>query len=136
MSVGFTGTRQGVTDSQAKAVKEYLDMLLPRHGNKFRHGVCNGADLQCAAIAVSIGYEEARFPAGDDPLGRDRIIVDGADFMLATPNNFKNIIRGSGTWYTIRYAARVHVPGVIIWPDGMSSPITVRRHPYYDSDEG
>lgn len=132
MAVGFTGTRKGMTESQKTTVMEYLEMLLVRHGPEFRHGVCVGADLESAEIAVALGYREAKFPAGDDPLARDRIIVDGAEFMLATPSNFKNIMRGSGTWYTARYSSRRHVPGVIIWPDGLSSPITVRRHPYYE----
>lgn len=136
MSIGFTGTRKGMTDAQKTAVMEYLEMFFVRYGPEFRHGVCEGSDLESAEIAVALGYQEAKFPAGDDPLARDRVIVGEAMFMLATPSNFKNIMRGSGTWYTIRYAARMHVPGVIIWPDGMSSPITVRKHPYYDADEG
>jgi len=129
MSIGFTGTRAGMTQEQTEVLRQYLIMFKSAYGPKFRHGVAEGADLQAAAIAVAIGYEEEKFPAGDDPLGRNRVIVDGAGIMFATPHQHKEVLR-SGTWATIRYTNRSLCPGITIWPDGNSTPMMIMKHEY------
>lgn len=131
MSIGFTGTRDGMTAAQKLALEEYLDMFLFKEpwGAEFNHGAADGADNEASLIAVTLGYKEKPFPAGDDPLVRDRSIVHNSDFMLATTKNNCNIYRGSGTWYTIRYTNTKRLPGITIWPDGTSSPIRVLRKP-------
>jgi hypothetical protein len=54
-------------------------------------------------------------------LSRNRDIVHAADYMLAAPSGYKNIARGSGTWYSIRYAQQVGKKLYIIYPDGVVS---------------
>lgn len=47
MILGFTGTREGMTDEQrvaCAALMERMDLT------EFHHGGCDGADLQAAAI--------------------------------------------------------------------------------------
>ena len=110
----------------------YLKMFWGSFGDEFRHGVCVGSDLQAAAIAVSLGYHEARFPAGSNPLARNRIIVDGSQLMFATPNQPREVLR-SGTWATIRYANKTYTPGITIWPDGSSSPMAIKTQPGWKS---
>lgn len=129
MSIGFTGTRDGMTSAQKETLEQYLEMFLFKEpwGDTFNHGAADGADTEAKLIAVTLGYREEPFPAGDDPLVRDRHIVHASDFMVATPKNYSNIYRGSGTWYTIRYTNTKKVPGITIWPDGMSSPITLMK---------
>jgi hypothetical protein len=127
MSVGFTGTRAGMTAAQKKTLEQYLDMFWREHGPMFRHGKAKGSDLEAAAIAVACGYWEDPFPAGDDPLGRNRVIVDGASIMFATPHQHEEVLR-AGTWAAIRYANKIRRPGITIWPDGNSTPMIVMNH--------
>jgi hypothetical protein len=54
----------------------------------------------------------------DKPLARNLIIVQRCDHLLATPASRKEMMRGSGTWATIRYARKAGKPHTIIWPDG------------------
>lgn len=128
MAVGFTGTRSGMTKRQEDTLRIYLEAAREKFGPEFRHGVARGSDLRAAEIAVSLGYKEKKFPAGDDPLGRNKVIVDGADFMFATPQQYHEAPR-PGTWMAIRYANRTGTQGITIWPDGTSNDMTVMRHP-------
>jgi hypothetical protein len=127
VSIGFTGTRSGMTQKQIEVLRQYLIMFRVEYGLEFRHGVAEGADLQAAALAVGVGYVEEKFPAGDDPLGRNRVIVDGSHLMFATPHQHKEVLR-SGTWATIRYTNKTHTPGITIWPDGNSTPMLIMNH--------
>lgn len=126
MSIGFTGTRDGMTEPQHETLREYLEMMLPMFGKLFIHGAAFGSDKQAEAIAVGLGYIPHPIPAGRDPLVRDREIARSAQFMLATPGGFVEV-RRSGTWATIRYSREYKTPGIIIWTDGTSSPITATR---------
>jgi hypothetical protein len=54
----------------------------------------------------------------DKPLARNLIIVQRCDHLLATPASRKEMMRGSGTWATIRYARKAGKPHTIVWPDG------------------
>lgn len=129
MGIGFTGTRAGMTEQQMSALGLYLDMFRFKFGSLFIHGAAEGADLQAWGIAEALGYIQRPMPAGADPLARNRIIVKQSEFMLATPREYREIPR-SGTWATIRYSRKSRTPGVIIWSDGTSSPITATEHPY------
>lgn len=129
MSVGFTGTRAGMTEAQMETLRKYLVMFRAQYGPEFRHGVARGSDLQAEALAIVIGYIPERFHAGDDPLARNRVIVDGSDIMFATPQQHNEIQR-SGTWATIRYTNRIARPGITIWPDGNSTPMIMMNHIY------
>lgn len=64
MSVGFTGTREGMTDLQKAAVKALLTMLravsqgCDSGPDWFHHGDCIGADSDFHDICVEMGFED------------------------------------------------------------------------------
>jgi len=130
--VGFTGTRKGMSLAQVGALNAILHDLTPK---RFHHG-CNGeADWQAHTIAKLrhttriIGHPgettdrpdllaeiKEQFPPKPF-LERDRDIVTISNLLIAAPLGLERV-RGSGTWYTIRYARKMGVPVMIIWPDG------------------
>lgn len=129
MIVGFTGSRNGMTDCQKESV--YLILKTHKHGiSEFHHGDCVGADCQAHVIAVDCGYDIIIHPPTNTSLRafcegtllkqknyleRNRNIVDCCDVLLACPNTIEEQKR-SGTWYTIRYAMRSGKQFRIIYP--------------------
>ena len=129
MKIGITGTREGMTEWQAREVRKVLSQL---PGTEFHHGDCNGVDVQAAAIARELGYkivchppesnylrayfayDEAREPAGY--LKRDRAIVSECDILLVIPLQMEWQSKG-GTWYTHDYAVKTNKPYSVIWPE-------------------
>lgn len=132
---GFTGTRTGMSAVQYSWCRRLLDKGRPA---KFYHGGAFGADTQVHSLwreMKTSGQVVRVWPADDkrrrlfmnqlsvaveevmDPLIRNAIIVEKSAFMLATPHTQHEIIR-SGTWATIRTAAKEGVPTLIIWPNG------------------
>jgi hypothetical protein len=129
MKLGFTGTRDGITNIQLKSLEWWLDLL------KFKaiinHGDCYGADKECHNLAIKLNYyiiihpptreqyrahckgNEEREPKSY--LERNRNIVDNCKLLIATP---KNRIETGGTWFTINYAREIGKRLVIIYPDG------------------
>jgi len=138
MKIGFTGTAKGMTGRQRLALAHELQAFDVAEAH---HGDCVGADTEFhdlirtlfpkATIVSHPGFpesdsrrannpcDEVRPVPDGGPLKRNRNIVVEADFMFATPLLNKEILR-SGTWSTIRYAAKLEVnrPLVIISPDG------------------
>lgn len=134
MRVGFTGTRHGLTPSQAVAFAG----VLPKGMTWFRHGCCVGADEDAVRIVDALDPRPSIFGAPSnigaltsefalavsddttgefsDPLERNRLIVDGSDLLVACPKGPEE--RRSGTWATVRYARKKGVPIVIVWPNG------------------
>lgn len=127
--VGFTGTRDGMTDAQKATVEEIVVKLRPSWAH---HGDCVGADGDFHQIAkrhASVMIHPPSDPklrarlVGDDIaeekpyLDRNRDIVHAADVLIATPRTTAATIRG-GTWYTVKYARRMGKTVVIVWPDG------------------
>lgn len=129
MIISFTGTRRGMTEAQRAGVLTLLQDLKPKLA---RHGCCFGADrdfhvlCQCrkvghpstldnqAAWAESnLDLSEAPLP----PLERNHTMVDHSSALIATPGESREMLR-SGTWATIRYAAKVGRPTYIVFPDG------------------
>jgi hypothetical protein len=133
VKVSFTGTREGMSAWQ----KQQLVKFLEEHRNQvalFAHGACSGADVEahymvrdvCGSstfIAVFPSTAKTRVHVqGADyvadpkpPLERDRDIVDcGCDLLLAAPLQMSEVLR-SGTWSTIRYARKKHVPVQVMW---------------------
>ncbi len=137
MHVGITGTRHGMTADQRLVINDRLaNIVTSNHGNAvfFHHGCCQGADTEAAEIALRLGYRviEHPGPAADSwrvdgkchdrrphktHFARNRDIVNESQIMLATPAEEQEQDRG-GTWYTIRYARKVGVPLVIVYPGG------------------
>lgn len=120
-TVGFTGTRKGMSDHQKRIFETILlAMIVDGNTIDFHHGDCMGADADAHKIAKSLGCEifihppiaqsmrafcEGIYLAPLEYLERDRHIVDSCDILIAAPKSDKEE-RRSGTWYTIRYAKK------------------------------
>jgi hypothetical protein len=121
MKIGFTGTREGMSQHQKE---QFVLKMLELSPSEFHHGDCEGADAEAHDIvraffpAVYIvvyppesSYRQA-FKEGDEHkkpapyLKRDRNIVDNVDYLIAAPLTNKERVR-SGTWATIRYAKKI-----------------------------
>lgn len=129
MDIGFTGTREGMTDRQRTAFKA----LLIGHAGPFHHGDCVGADEQAAGLARDAGLRiighpptdgrlRAHYPSDEnfDPrpyLDRNRDIVDASRVVIAAPKEMAEAAKG-GTWATIRYARKRGVALWVVLPDG------------------
>lgn len=131
-SVGFTGTRYGMSEPQKRTVEEFVDA----HGFYWaHHGNCIGADVDFHFIARSNRLKVKLHPSINQEfqancdfdeiaepkeyLERNRDIVDEVLFLIATPKESvrpKN--KRGGTWHTIRYAQQIGRKGIIVWPDG------------------
>lgn len=136
-TIGFTGTRNGMTPPQRASVRQVLlHHLVSNPGTSMRalHGDCVGADADFHALAREQGIEVCCRPCTFDgmrarsgapelappkpPMQRNRDIVADADLMIACPPNHTPIKRGSGTWATIGFAQRAGKPLTIVFPDG------------------
>ncbi len=131
MKAGFTGTQAGMTDKQ----KSGIELLLIEKGVKeLHHGDCIGADSEAHEIATRLEIRVVIHPPsnlskrayceGDEEknplpyLERNKNIVKNTNFMVATPNTNREILR-SGTWATIRFAKNKTSKRIyIVWPDG------------------
>jgi hypothetical protein len=134
MTVGFTGSRSGLSYQQQIAIV-YILMLLEKNVIKFRHGDCVGSDEQFHKILVQVGWKDqieihpctiknkrayCKAPIIHDPkppLDRNRDIVDNSDLLIVCPKEKEEQLR-SGTWATYRYAKQVSKRIIIITPDG------------------
>jgi hypothetical protein len=136
MIVGFTGTRQGMTDEQL--VK--FGLILPDAMMVFKHGAAIGADEQAAACVrgkspkthitaypsnigsqtseEAIAISDTVLPP-DQPLKRNRDIIEMSDVLIAAPAGMTEELR-SGTWATVRLARRIRQRIIFVWPDGTS----------------
>lgn len=121
MKIGFTGTRDGMSQSQ----KEQLILKLQEFEfDEFHHGDCRGADAEAHDIVrkffphvkihvypPTIEFMRA-FKEGDcsyppeDYIPRDERIVNSTDFLIGAPKITTLEQKRSGSWYTIRYARR------------------------------
>jgi hypothetical protein len=130
-SIGFTGTRYGMTPEQFRVVGTLL------HGARLaHHGECVGADHDFHHLAGHYriptvvhpptdkklhirceAYAPAEIRAELPYLDRNRRIVDETDRLIATPAEDEEQQRG-GTWYTVRYARSAGKPVAIVWPNG------------------
>jgi hypothetical protein len=140
MKIGFTGSRKGMTISQWSRFGMEFALAL-EHGvlNEWHNGDAIGADHQANQTVDTLrrGQYEVEthgHPCNIDnqraydefdimhevkpPLVRNRDIVNSSDLMFAAPYEYDEIVRGSGTWATIRYAKAHRVTLTIIWPDG------------------
>lgn len=146
-TIGFTGTRLGMSIAQREKVEEYMthwaevidDLIIARQG------CCVGSDEDFTRICNKIGYPPIALVAHPPVkteylsiraqtlshyvkrargyLSRDRDIVDASDLLIATPAEHEDTVgpnrrRTSGTWYTITYAQSHVTPVYIVYPDG------------------
>ena len=134
MKMGFSGTRNGMTEAQKNAFVRLIDAEPP---NWFHHGSCVGADCEAALIVrmrfpvycvivrhppkdTSLMAQNA--PYGEDRpakshLARNRDIVNETELLIATPFQMEHQESG-GTWYTIDFAKKKKKKVTIIYPDG------------------
>lgn len=133
-SLGFTGTQDGMTSEQGTEVLNLLYRYTPL---QVHHGDCVGADEEFHALALLVGAVihnhpptnpiKRAFCGGDIKypprpyLERNQDIVSMSDVLVATPKEFTEKQRGSGTWATIRYARKKGIPIHIVYPDGKIS---------------
>jgi hypothetical protein len=130
--ISFTGTRNGITKSQAKSVRWLFKQF--RSAQWFLHGDCLGADEQVADIALDFGLACRSYPCtledqrayhgGSEvyadpkpPLVRNKDIVNAGDCLVACPKSMNEELR-SGTWATVRYARGRDALIWTVWPDG------------------
>jgi hypothetical protein len=135
MIVGFTGTRNGLTDAQRTALNAVLTVLFDLCGpsGELRHGDAVGADSEAHAIARKIGLRIVIHPPtsgtfrafcpGDLVLtptpypNGNKHIVDAAEVLIACPPGQVEETR-SGTWSTVRYCRKQGKPVYLVLPDG------------------
>ena len=146
MNIGFTGTRNGMTEDQWNWTRLLIRQHLDPGENSLHHGCCIGADVQAHNIGRSIKEDgfthfgivahppfinkyrahiddmDVEMPTRDY-LQRNRNIVNSCNLLIACPSGDE--VQGSGTWWTIRYALSRKVALTIIMPDGT---ITKRNH--------
>lgn len=130
--VGFTGTREGMTEAQKSAFRQLVHKCSTLH-----HGDCIGSDAEAHAIAKSFGLKVITHPPlnpefrayckGDNALAiaksyteRNRDIVNAAPCLIATPKEQTEVSKG-GTWQTVRYARKQGKRVIIIWPNGATT---------------
>jgi hypothetical protein len=135
MRLGFTGTREGMTDVQREGVAEWLRVNRPV---VVHHGDCVGADSQFHDSVLLLSTptwiethpcDLAKYRANrkadvvhpvKSPKDRNQDIVNVSDCLLAAPRTTSSEPR-SGTWQTIRMALKARKTVTFIWPDGSIS---------------
>lgn len=130
--IGFTGTREGMTDAQKHCVYHLLHEYRPEQAH---HGDCVGADANFHQLIRELTrdvwivghppiltkarayctFDEEREPG--EYHARDRNIVNETDMLIATPKGTSEELR-SGTWTTVRYARSISKPILLVWLDG------------------
>ena len=138
--IGFTGTSDDMTGEQVNAVDAMLQFFKEAGAKRVRHGLCIGSDETFHRMARKYQYWVIGHPGVtrlktiikrslvkcDDLMPpkwfitRNHDIVDRVHVMIATPREFTEVMIGSGTWATIRYARKTNVPLVTVFPSGMA----------------
>lgn len=129
--LGFTGSRNGMTDHQRSIVEALL--LFMFLGCEFHHGDCVGADETANVLATKFGLRVVSHPPISDTyrafcnadevrepkdyLDRNHNIVNETSCLIATPSTMTERQR-SGTWATVRYARRINRYIILVLPDG------------------
>lgn len=138
MKVGFTGSQHAPMRPRQLAV--VIDVLfeLCTAGAEFHHGCNRMRDDKIARIAKLLGYRLVGHPPTDKSkvgkvvndydlpdlpyLERNHRIVDDTDVLIAAPLTSYEQLR-SGTWSTVRFAAKRWKPGLVVYPNGLVSPL-------------
>ena len=127
MKVGFTGTREGMSQPQKE---QFVVKLFELGVHEFHHGDCIGADADAHDIVreffpnVKIVIhppsktrtqafkkgDESRIPA--PYITRDKAIVNDTEWLIGSPLGPEKI--RSGTWTTIRHARKINKPHTVL----------------------
>jgi len=140
--VGYTGSRDGMTTAQMRAVFRHLAGILTACDLdnpliEAHHGDCTGGDAQFHVIATVLGCRTVAHPpssparrawcqadeirAPKDYLARDWDIASETGSLLAAPKT-PEPYRGSGTWTTAGYGVQMNHPVTVFLPDGSARP--------------
>ena len=136
----FTGPRASdMTSEQRRSVIELLNKFRP---SLINNGCAKGRDQELIEILIAMqlplllrlwpadkermdairvltmGKLRTEWRAIHDPLKRNRMMVDSAEWLLAVPDTTAPLPNGSGTWYTVKYALKNGCPVVMVWPNG------------------
>lgn len=129
MILGFSGTKNGMTPAQRKAVRSLI-----HNATRLHLGDCVGADDQAYEEATSFGIAVEGHPPTKGQLrcfrtydktwpekpylDRNQDIAEaGVDGLIAAPRGFEEQ-RRSGTWSTVRRARKLGRRIWIVRPDG------------------
>ena len=129
MKIGFTGSREGMSQHQKEQFVLKMCELSPK---EFHHGDCKGADAEAHDIVREF-FPDVKifvwpptvkimraFKEGDvinepmDYVHRDEKIVDSSEYLIGAPRITDVEQKRSGSWYTIRYARRSNKPYVVL----------------------
>ena len=133
MRVGFSGTREGLTEAQRAALVEVLRTLAPTH---LHHGDCRGADAAAHDVARELGVAVEVHPPlpstlrawckvieGETMHPRQHYLTRNADIvrmtgaLVACPKDETGEGHG-GTWWTVRFARDFRRPVAVVRPSG------------------
>jgi hypothetical protein len=138
LHIGFTGTRNGMTDAQRRKVDMVVAEVIGGDVNLrvvAHHGDCIGADEKFHEIAQQYGCKTIGHPSTHNlrayckfdkeldrkaPLARNADIVAESRVMIACPAEETEQQR-SGTWSTVRLARRAGKQLAIVLPDGTAT---------------
>ena len=135
MHLAFTGTKEGWTINQAAMTKGVFKDLIDLGYDVMHNGDCKGSDYRAALMwktsfygkklilhpptnpkhRAFIDFANIVLPEGDY-IVRDHQMVDMSSVLVGTPARPEYL--RSGTWATIRYARKIGIPRIIIYPDG------------------
>lgn len=120
MRIGFTGTRRGMSTTQAAQLAFILGTIGRglTLGQEFHYGTHAKArllaDEQARSYAEKFGYVPVPHHAKQgDELARDRVLVAAIDILIAAPLTNREELR-SGTWATVRYMRDLGRPVVML----------------------
>lgn len=137
-TLGFTGTRAGLTPGQIFALRQVI-----ANAECIVHGDCIGADAEAHSIALEITAAHPERPVlirirpcnlanqrafcrgatacfpPEPPMVRNEKIVAESDAMVACVSSNERSSPRSGTWATIRRARAARKPLLVLWPSGM-----------------
>jgi hypothetical protein len=137
-TVGYSGSRYGMTTPQARGIYEYLSYTLATHDwdeplIEGHHGDCRGGDVQFDTIVIVLGGRRVAHPPANeslrafckadvilpakDYLARDWDIARDTAELVAAPQ-FPEPVRESGSWTTIGYAVQLGRPVRVFLPEG------------------
>lgn len=128
MKIGFTGTREGMSQHQKE---QFVLKMFELEPTEFHHGDCEGADAEAHDMVREFfphvwivvyppksDYRRA-FKKGDEMkppesyLNRDMNIVMATEQLIGAPRTNNEVVR-SGTWTTIRYGRDKHLQPPIV----------------------
>lgn len=137
MILGFTGTREGMTDVQRERVAQ---LLFDERPAVVHHGDCVGADSQFhdSALLLPVPPRIETHPCTltkfrayrkadvvhpvKPPRNRNQDIARSSDHLIAAPLMMPALSPFSGTWQTVRFMLGFKKTVTVVWPDGSVQP--------------